>query len=271
MRTNFGPEISPGFKTNIIVQRTFEEILPKPYSECDAINPDDPSYADVYARILALNYDYTQQLCYTDCFHKSLIDTCGCVKPNELTFFPKIKPCELTNKCLNNFTKITFDYGNCNCPLQCNRTQYLFSLSMLPLNYNYTEYINKNFALDFLPGTKVDAQIAKESVARIYIFYDSLSYIKSIETITSGSVLELISNIGGILGLFLGVSLLSLFEVVDVLIQIGFIWHGQRVKTSVQTTGVFERVLGNVFLEAKSGLKPQEIQPSKPVVQYNNK
>ena len=32
---NVGPEIAPGYKTNIMIARSFEEILPKPYSECE--------------------------------------------------------------------------------------------------------------------------------------------------------------------------------------------------------------------------------------------
>ena len=38
---NSGPEIAPGFKTNIMVARVFEEVLPKPYSDCD-LPSDDP-------------------------------------------------------------------------------------------------------------------------------------------------------------------------------------------------------------------------------------
>ena len=98
---------------------------------------------------------------------------------------------------------------------------------MLPLTANYANYLRINFGDDFL-NTSLDAENASKSVSRIFIFYDTLSYVKSIETATSGSVLDLISNVGGILGLFLGVSVLSLFEAFEVVLEIGFTWHSLR-------------------------------------------
>ena len=102
---------------------------------------------------------------------------------------------------------------------------------MLPLTANFANYLQINFAEDFVTRN-VDAENSSKSVSRIYVFYDTLAYTKSIETATSGSVLDLIANVGGILGLFLGVSLLSLFETFEVLIDICFIlWndcHNQK-------------------------------------------
>ena len=96
---NFGPEISPGYKTNIVVNRVFEEVLPKPYSECDipTYTTERVSYSDLYDLISHSNYEYTQQLCYNACFHKKLIEICKCVKPNEQTFFTEAKVCSLVD------------------------------------------------------------------------------------------------------------------------------------------------------------------------------
>jgi hypothetical protein len=98
---------------------------------------------------------------------------------------------------------------------------------MLPLNANYANCVRTNFADDFILSTlnkSVDfVEASKKSISRIFIFYDTLSYVKSVETATSGSVLDLIANVGGILGLFLGVSVLSLFETFEVIIEICFI------------------------------------------------
>ena len=225
---NFGPEISPGYKTNLIVSRVFEEVLPKPYSQCDI--PNDASYqisSDLYDRIRASEYEYTQQICYNACVHKKLVERCNCVRPNEQTFFPEAKVCSLKDACLKNFTSAFFNYReNCFewCPLQCNRSQYLTTLSVIPLSIDFSSTVKGNFASDFITRP-INFENAKNSIARIYIFYDSLSYIKSVEQARSGSVLELAANIGGILGLFLGVSLLSFFELIEVLIGLCCISH----------------------------------------------
>ena len=262
MRANLGVEVSPGFKTNLMIERVFEEILPQPYSECQA--PDDHGtstvFSDIYSRIQRSNYAYTQQLCLTACFHQALIEQCNCVKPNELTFFPEVRVCNLHDPCLIAFNRRVFDYANCSCPLQCNRTQYLFSMSMVPLNVNFVEYIKKNFAADFVTKP-IDIERVKMSVARIYLFYDSLSYVKSIEMATSGSVLELISNIGGTLGLFLGVSVLSLFEAFEVMLEVCFVWLKRRRRTTrrVQPFRV-NSVFNNVKCVIRKKIKSVEKQ-----------
>jgi hypothetical protein len=65
--------------------------------------------------------------------------------------------------------------------------------------------------------------IAK-SVARIQIFYDEL-----IETVIEEDVktqtFDLVSGIGGTLGLFLGLSFLSLVEIFEIALQIIFILY----------------------------------------------
>ena len=220
---NFGPEISPGYKTNLIVSRVFEESLPKPYSQCDI--PNDAEYhisSDLYNRIRASEYEYTQQICYNACVHKKLLELCNCVRPNEQTFFPEAKVCSLKDACLKNFTSTLFNYRDkCFewCPLQCNRSQYLTTLSVIPISIDFSSTVKSSFASDFITRP-INFENARNSIARIYIFYDSLSYIKSVEQARSGSVLELAANIGGILGLFLGVSVLSFFEFIEVLIEL---------------------------------------------------
>ena len=54
------------------------------------------------------------------------------------------------------------------------------------------------------------------------IFYESLSYILSEETPRMDMV-SLLASIGGNLGLFLGVSVFSLYEMVEVALEIFFI------------------------------------------------
>ena len=81
-----------------------------------------------------------------------------------------------------------------------------------------------SLAEDFLNVSSIDAARARNSIVRIYVLYESLGYIESMEMAMQGSVLTLAANIGGILSLFLGVSVLSLFELFEVLIEIYFIY-----------------------------------------------
>jgi hypothetical protein len=101
----------------------------------------------------------------------------------------------------------------------------------------YASYINGNLNLkeDYSNGDNetvvIDDDRARESVTRVNIFYESLSYTVSTETPQMDFV-SLLANIGGNLGLFLGVSLFSICELVEVAFEFGYIWI-VRKKTHV--------------------------------------
>jgi hypothetical protein len=59
------------------------------------------------------------------------------------------------------------------------------------------------------------------------MFYDSLSYILTTES-PQWDAVSLLGSIGGNLGLFLGVSLFSLCELIQVAVEIYFILKGKK-------------------------------------------
>jgi hypothetical protein len=65
----------------------------------------------------------------------------------------------------------------------------------------------------------LDTETARRSFVWANVFYKSLSYELSTES-PQLIAITLIANIGGYLGLFLGVSVFSLFEPVQILIEI---------------------------------------------------
>ncbi len=116
------------------------------------------------------------------------------------------------------------------CPLECNQTLYKTSItSSVQLGDSYVDIIKKKASLaeDFLNVSAIDATRARNTIVRIYVLYESLGYVESMEMAMQGSVLTLAANIGGILSLFLGVSVLSLFEMFEVLIEIYFIYKSK--------------------------------------------
>ena len=107
------------------------------------------------------------------------------------------------------------------CQLECNQTSFKVSISSARLlGRIYAKYINenKNLSSDF--GNKaVSVEQAEKSFVKARIFYESQSYTLSTESPKLDWV-SLLANIGGTLGLFLGVSALSACELIDVLIEI---------------------------------------------------
>ncbi len=108
------------------------------------------------------------------------------------------------------------------CPLECYSDSFDFSLSsseLLP--YYYQEHLNSkstNLSKDFATD-KIDPETARKSFVWFSVFYKSLSYETSSE-FPQLTWITVISSIAGNLSLFLGVSVFSLFEPVQLLIEI---------------------------------------------------
>lgn len=257
--------MAPGFKTNIVIERVFEKHLPHPYSNCDLDNEASPdtaaSSSDLYELIWHSPVQYTQQICFDACAEREIIRQCNCSykdryglfrnaslpgmgkcqKKNTFIFRKELiilfnlvwtsKLCEPQNTCIQNVSQ-SFKAIDCldSCPLECNQTLYKTSItSSVQLGDSYVDIIKKKATLaeDFLNVSAIDATRARNSIVRIYVLYESLGYVESMEMAMQGSVLTLAANIGGILSLFLGVSVLSLFEMFEVLIEIYFIYKSK--------------------------------------------
>ena len=78
-----------------------------------------------------------------------------------------------------------------------------------------------NLSTDFINRT-IDAATVEKSIEDVNIFYESLSYTETTES-PQMNIVSLLASIGGNLSLFLGVSVFSLGEIIEVLIEIYFI------------------------------------------------
>jgi len=75
---------------------------------------------------------------------------------------------------------------------------------------------------DFVASRISDPFLAEKSFVFLNIFYGELSYDLSAET-PQLTLITLIANVGGYLGLFLGVSVFSLFEPIQIFIEILYV------------------------------------------------
>jgi len=92
-----------------------------------------------------------------------------------------------------------------NCPLECYSQTFeaVVSASLYPIKMYSLELINnKNISSEFLNET-ITTEKVKRSVLALNIYYKDLSYKLIIEQ-EKYKIIDLISNIGGILGLYTG-------------------------------------------------------------------
>jgi hypothetical protein len=225
--------LSPGYITSVSVDRSFKFLLAKPYSQCDIDNAHRAFSSKFYNIIYHSKYEYTQQLCLFTCYQSELIKVCDCSDPWFISLFDK-DVCETNNQteCLlkvyiNTYLPEHSDFLNkyclINCPLECNRTEYKYTIASNQLDPTwFSDFILKrpNISKDFMNKT-IDMNKVRESVVSLNVYYNSLSYTLATES-PKLDIISLLSNIGGSLGLFMGVSFLSLVEILVLLLDIAF-------------------------------------------------
>ena len=208
--TKSGFILAPGFNHEIAIKRTISSKLGLPHNNCiKNITSLDSYDSDLYRYILeSTKYQYTQKDCFDYCIGTEL---------NK--YFNK------TNKIdhwLNIYKNYSFDqfwdfYSNfvsgknkkiCTplCPLECDSIKYDTSISFTKFSDN--EYL----ALYDINGTT-------DNLISIDIYYENLEYT-SINQLPKMDIIDLISNIGSNLSLFIGISFLSFAEIIEIIGEI---------------------------------------------------
>ena len=237
---NDGILVAPGTHTYISISREFKSMLPKPYSSCETTTLPSNSY--LYTLISRSEFVYTQQFCFAQCLQEyyfiknynctyhlmpSLYNTSQC--PHDT--FEKI----LDEDSIFESTEYISETCLPLCPLECNQTLYKYSLSFSQLHggdFVSTIKNNSHLTSDFI-NRPIDSTQAEKSFIRLNIFYDSLSYTLTTESPQMDWV-TLLGSIGGNLGLFLGVSVFSFCELVEVLVEIYYILIDKEKATGIK-------------------------------------
>ncbi len=135
-------------------------------------------------------------------------------------YYPNMRICsasgnrtidEIDVQCLMEKWQIYSDDSNilkiCDCPIECETTSYDYAISFseYPTYFHAKLLTNSNAVVkskfDYKSNNFHDE--LRRSIAKISIYYKELKQIESKENIKT-QTFDLISNIGGIMGLFLG-------------------------------------------------------------------
>lgn len=221
-----GIDVSTGVQTSIQVKKIVNVHLPKPYSNC--IDKNQIDKAIFLGRILNIyNTTYRHDICYLYCFQLMIVETCECdfqglftVKYNKsCTSVDKIK-------CLTmNFIKLmeSFKHKEClnNCPPECEDISFSLSISSsLYPSKNFFKALKHNQKIkDIFSNKSFTLSDLREKISFVIIYFEKLNYM-TIEDSPNMLFFNLMASIGGWLGLFLGISVLSLVELFEIIIGI---------------------------------------------------
>jgi hypothetical protein len=224
-----GLSLNVGTMTYIAVHKTYSSKLPFPYSDCTDNLNDIGSYDSEYFRMtMSTNNSYRQSDCFSLCYQIYLNKKCKCYDAIVRSVDFSLVPCINTKEAICQIETMKYFSTKSNeicadqCPAECYTTTYSFKSSTQAYparSYAYSLLKDESMLARFENKTNVDYETLKENILAVNVYFEALEST----TIDEGKQMEmvdLIAGIGGTLGLFLGISVLSLFEVVEILLEI---------------------------------------------------
>ena len=173
----------------------------------------------------------------TLCACKVYSQKCNCTCPSiyESKLYTKVcgYQCAMDDY-LNDFS------SECNlqCPLECESTSY--HLSAYKLTSDLIDIQNESFSFNFSNMSEQNRILQESYLENVikFIFYFDESKYTEISQIAKTSLPDIVSNVGGTLGLFLGLSLLSFIEIFDFIIEAFFVAKA-KFKMKISSTQPF--------------------------------
>lgn len=221
------------------VERQFIKKLQRPYSEC--VDDLESLNTNLYKIFVASGKLYRQDDCFGLCYQTYVLKKCGCQDPAFYSI-PNEPICITLSNVSCNLKAYLIFYGSNNiktlcepeCPLECESQS--FGLSVSTSGYPTEGYayqltkLSGNIWSNVFPNiSQVTQEELKERTLSLSVYYGEMKYI-SIEELQKTNFLDLIASVGGTLGLFLGMSFLSFFEIFDVVIEAIYIMAEHRMQ-----------------------------------------
>ena len=226
---------SAGMETDISINRNFIYKLGGNYGSCLQDISNTSSYAssspyfNYIVKTMCVTYD--QSLCYLICLQDKIIQACNC----SAGLLPEYKGVPACRKVLDIFcikgsvasftSEGVTDFCNANCPAVCNYIEYLTKVGSVSYPNEYYKSLLMNHSK--IIASNISYANLDKSFLKINIFYESMSFAQTIEN-PALPFETLLSNIGGNFGLFIGISLISFLEIIDLLIFIIVAFYNYR-------------------------------------------
>ena len=217
---------APGVSTNIGFTKTRTVQNPKPYSQCDPGTDDPNKYkSELFKMVHDYYRSYKRVICIDFCYQRLSLEKCGCnqpVFPSNFKKFSCINQSECMYEQLRLFAEGSYvnDYCIPECPLECKMISYTKTISV-------NKYSNDVFDTMMSKHLNLSNRKFSDDIAQVNVYYESLDYTEMVELATM-DFLDLLTNIGGIAGLFLGISVLSLVEILEIILEIFFLYKNSN-------------------------------------------
>jgi hypothetical protein len=225
---NKGHYISSGNYNYFIIKRIKDEKLEQPYNDCFKNVSKSEFNQTIISYLANKNYAYNQKDCITICENLKYNETNTCACYLESLDDDILMQCyyktdnQTLRECVDTFMG-SFNFSLCHleyCPLECDSFEYDITfyiepiLSVGKISANIPDILIEKYSPEF----KTYENVSKTFVS-INVYYQDLKYTL-ISQQPKIELFGLISNLGGILGLFIGFSFISCLELIEILAEL---------------------------------------------------
>lgn len=220
--------VKPMSDTAFSIKRNFVTKLPYPYSSCTLdlrTASVDSVDSDLYRMLFDRNLTYSRFHCFRTAYRVNVYEQCGCVlELGDIPGVTHICTNDTENACdkhiyynlyLNDF------YGayDKDCPLECNSFDFdiIIDAQDFPTSL-YAQQLMETHPY-FNEVANMTAMEVSESVLRVSVYYRDIGY-SNLEEVATYTLNDMIGSTGGMLGLFLGISLISFLEIIELIAEV---------------------------------------------------
>ncbi|CAD5211340.1 unnamed protein product [Bursaphelenchus okinawaensis] len=221
----FGHTAPTGFMSSFGVRMKQFYRISKPHGSC----ADGGEEAETY---VYKNYKYSVEGCHRSCTQHKVISTCGCADPS----YPipeSSTMCKMTDpiarECIKNTTqymgRLIAEQNVCDCHQPCSELGYEVSYSAARWPSGTTKLRECQL------GDDMCMEKYRKNAAMIQIFFEELNF----ETLTESPAytwMSCLADLGGMLGLWIGASVVSVLEIVALAFYVAQAYVRQRKKST---------------------------------------
>ncbi|XP_070574541.1 uncharacterized protein [Ptychodera flava] len=210
-----GITVAPGLKTSIGLRMETTASPSMPYANCS----NKQNFKSIYGE----GYAYSNLDCHKTRIHQYIHDECGCVD----TMHMKGKPCHIAihrEEICRQLVEYLYKNGilQNGCTESCSEVHYqkTISQSQWPSNNNVKSLLTLLRPLsEKITKKVVDQKSVRDNLLRLNVYYEELEFRK-LSKLPAYSIEELLADIGGTLSLCIGMSLITVVELLDFLLAV---------------------------------------------------
>ncbi|XP_023215424.1 amiloride-sensitive sodium channel subunit gamma-like [Centruroides sculpturatus] len=254
-----GVILQPGTKTYVSVRMRKIERLPEPYRGCS----DDfqktllAKYLKMTGQEFLLHHQvYTYEYCQTLCREAHLLNQCGCLEELALEGNKSCDPCNGTQaRCRSGFYRsFTRASSTHECQKLCkpactdirydltvsqsewpNVQQQQYALKRWPnLNKRLGQSLsssNSNNTTDTKEEIQINRKYFRKNFLRVHVYIQEMNYL-SVKDIPGYTLPQLFADLGGCLGLYIGVSAITVVEIIEHVFSVFAFLYVKRKRNS---------------------------------------